>query len=165
MSIPAVNQTLRDVAAEVLARHNFELVHAEVAGPKHNPLFTVFIDKPGGITLDDCGKASREIEALLDEVEHIPETYVLEVSSPGIERGLYSLADFERFKGQEARLRLKMPVDGRRNVTGMIGEVKGSSVIIAEAGEPIEVAFDSIKKANLKVDLDQEIKNSKPADK
>ena len=74
-----------------------ELVHAEVAGPEGHPIVRFFIDKPGGVTHEDCSEVSLHLGTMLDVEDFIHSSYTLEVSSPGLERGLYKLADYERF--------------------------------------------------------------------
>src|SRR4029453_4196618 len=87
------------IAERVAIDHGLELVHAEVAGPENKPIVRVFIDKPHGVTHDDCSAVSLHLGTILDVEDFIHASYTLEVSSPGLERGLYKRSDFERFAG------------------------------------------------------------------
>jgi ribosome maturation factor RimP len=97
MDKQAIAQHIRAVAEKVAGDTETELVHVEVAGTNRELIVRIYIDKDVGVTLDDCSRFSRSVEAVLDEEDSIPVRYVLEVSSPGIERQLYSIRDFEKF--------------------------------------------------------------------
>ena len=99
----SIEGRVREVAERAAVERGLELVHVELAGGARAPVVRVFIDKPGGVTHEDCSEVSRHIGTVLDVEDFIPEAYTLEVSSPGLERGLYSLADFERFAGHLAK--------------------------------------------------------------
>jgi ribosome maturation factor RimP len=152
-------EKFRAIAADVVNAREYELVHTEVSGSKRNPVMTAYIDKPGGINIDECSEVSREIEAKLDADDLVPATYVLEVSSPGIERGLYSLADFERFIGSEARVKTLEPIDERKSFTGTIKGTGTNTVELEDSVSGlIEIPFENIKKSNLKVDFNKELR-------
>lgn len=153
-------ERIRSIAEEVIKARSFEFVHFESAGTKRNPVFRIFLDKEGGITVDDCSEISRAVEGLLDEDDFIPTAYVLEVSSPGIERGLYSLVDFHRFIGNEVRVKTNEPVNDRSNFVGTLTKVVGEDVIIEDRTVgSVRIAYANVKKANLKMDLDKELRN------
>src|SRR5688500_5468331 len=96
-------ETVRKIKEGVAGESGIEVVHIDLAGTKRDAVLRIFIDKEGGVTIDDCSSVSRGIEAVLDADDNlIPSKYVLEVSSPGIERELYSLNDFRKFSGQLA---------------------------------------------------------------
>jgi ribosome maturation factor RimP len=88
---------IREIALKAASDRGLEFVHSEIAGTKRNAVVRIFVDKPGGVTIDDCSTLSRDVEAVLDELDVIPSAYVLEVSSPGLERELYSIDDFRKF--------------------------------------------------------------------
>src|ERR1044072_6293747 len=100
MQSSSVAERINEIAEQAAIDHGLELVHAEVAGPEGHPVVRVFIDKPGGVTHNDCSEVSTQIDTVLDVDECIHSAYTLEVSSPGLERGLYKLADYERFAGR-----------------------------------------------------------------
>src|SRR5438034_11545416 len=106
----SVAERIREIAEQATIDHGLELVHAEVAGPEGHPVVRVFIDKPGGVTHDDCSSVSIQIGTVLDVEDFIHSAYTLEVSSPGLERGLYKLADYQRFGGSTAKLITRAPV-------------------------------------------------------
>ena len=152
-------EKFRSIAADVVKAREYELVHTEVAGPKRNPVLTAYVDKPGGINIDECSEVSREIEAKLDADDLVPTTYVLEVSSPGIERGLYSLDDFRRFTGSEARVKTLEPINDRKSFTGTIMGTSLTGVKLDDSVlGSIEIPFENIKKSNLKVDFNKELR-------
>jgi ribosome maturation factor RimP len=159
MSEGSFVEKFRSIAAEVVGAREYELVHTEVSGSKRNPVMTAYVDKAGGINIDECSEVSREIEAQLDADDLVPATYILEVSSPGIERGLYSLADFERFIGSEARVKTIEAIDERKSFTGTIKGVEADVVHLEDTVLGlIKVPFENIKKSNLKVDFNKELR-------
>jgi ribosome maturation factor RimP len=124
------------VIEKVAEREGIELVHAEMAGDRR-PTLKVLIDKPGGVTLDDCATISRKLGLTLDVEDLIPYRYLLEVASPGLDRGLYKESDYERFAGLPAHIRLDAPVDGQRTFHGtLIGLDRSEQVaaILEESG-------------------------------
>src|SRR2546425_1514641 len=120
---------VRAIAEQAAIDHGLELVHAEVAGPEGHPVLRVFIDKPGGVTHDDCSGVSTQIGTVLDVEDFIHSAYTLEVSSPGIERGLYKLADYERFTGSLAKLKTRPAINNQRNFRGQIIGVENQNVL------------------------------------
>src|SRR5205809_8033680 len=130
MDQASVAERIREVAEQTAIDHGLELVHAEVAGPEGHPVVRVFIDKPGGVTHDDCSEVSNQIGTILDVEDFIHSAYTLEVSSPGLERGLYTPADYERFAGSHAKIKVRIPVDGQRNFRGRIIGVDNGKVIL-----------------------------------
>jgi len=159
MDLRSIDERIHDVAADVAADRNLEFVRSEIAGTKRSPLVRIFLDKEGGISVEDCAEASREIEAVLDREDLIPTKYVLEVSSPGLERGLYDLGDFQRFSGKLAKLKTRSEINGTRTHVGWIDSVKGENIVLRDRkGIVVEVPFDQIEKANLKVDLTSEFR-------
>jgi ribosome maturation factor RimP len=132
----------------------FELVLLEVAGPRREPCIRVYLDHPGGITIDQIAGAHRWIKALVDGLDALKNGYTLEVSSPGIERPLVRLADFVRFTGSDAKLSLSPDVDGHRSVSGAILGVEGTDVLIGTNKGTLRVPHASITRANLRVTID-----------
>ncbi len=128
----------------------------ELAGLEYRPnpnygLLRIYINKDGGINVDDCATVSRQISGILDVEDPIPGHYNLEVSSLGINRPLFKLADYEKFAGQKAKIQLDSLYQGRRKFNCIISGVnKGSGIIILEEnGETFEVPFERISKARL----------------
>src|SRR5207245_5752114 len=127
-----VAERVRQIAEQAAIDHGVELVHAEVSGPGGHPLVRVFIDKPGGVTHEDCSEMSLELGTVLDVEDFIHSAYTLEVSSPGLERGLYQRADYERFAGHLAKIKTRSPIKGQRNFRGKIVGVADGEVIFED---------------------------------
>lgn len=150
------------IAKGISEDNKVELVHVEILGSKRDSVLRIFIDKPEGVTLDDCTNFSQKIEDVLDARDVVPGTYTLEISSPGIERQLYSLADFERFAGELAKVSLTNELDGQKNFVGYIRGVNGPAISFEDRSKGIvEFEHSQIKKANLKIDLGKELKGGK----
>jgi len=112
-------------------------------------LLRLFIDREGGVTVDDCQRVSEQIGAFLDVEDPLPGSYVLEVSSPGFDRRLRKLAHFERFRGENAKVELRDALDGRRRFTGKLVGVEGSEVLLDVDGELVRLPFGDIAVARL----------------
>lgn len=127
----------------------YELVGVELGQSEARPVLRVFIDHDAGITIGDCETASRQIGAVLDVEAPVPDSYVLEVSSPGLDRPLLGADHFVRFAGRPARLRTTEPVDGRRGWKGLLVGYREGNVVIREGGEERLIPLDLIGRANL----------------
>jgi ribosome maturation factor RimP len=159
MELSSINERVGEIALAAAAENGVDFVQSEILGTKRNPTVRVYIDKPEGVTLDDCSAVSRVIESVLDTDDLIPHSYTLEVSSPGLERGLFSLGDFARFTGRKVKIRTREDFDGRNSLNGKIAGIEGDIVILEDrAYGTIRIPFDAISKANLRVDLEQEFK-------
>lgn len=152
-----IAERVSEIAAKAAASSGIELVHVEIAGTKRDAVLRIYIDKEGGVTLDDCGAVSKQIEEVMDADDFVPSRYVLEVSSPGIERQLYSVADFVKFTGHLAKVKTKAEIDGQKTFVGPITGVEGATVSIDDRTKGI-VSFEygDVEKANLKIDLAKE---------
>jgi ribosome maturation factor RimP len=158
----AVAERVRGIAEQTAIDHGLELVHAELAGPEGHPIVRLFIDKPGGVTHDDCSKVSHQMSTVLDVEDFIHSAYVLEVSSPGLERGLYKRADYERFAGSMARIKARSPIKGQRNFRGRILGVANDNVIVDDrTSGRVEVPLEGIVKANLEADVESELRSGR----
>lgn len=122
----------------------YELVDLERSG---RGLLRVFLDKPEGITIDDCELVSNQLTRLFT-VEGV-DFDRLEVSSPGLDRPLKKEADFVRFAGQQAQIKLRVPLSGRKNFSGVIGAVKEGVLQLDVEGKPVEIVLSNIDKARL----------------
>ena len=162
MESRSVAKRVCEIAEQAAIDHGVELVHAEVAGPEGHPILRVFIDKPGGVTHDDCSGVSTQLGTVLDVEDFIHSAYTLEVSSPGIERGLYKRADYERFAGSQAKIKSRMPVKGQRNFRGRIIGVEDDNVILEDrTSGRATIPLDGIAKANLEVDVESEFRRAR----
>jgi ribosome maturation factor RimP len=144
-------RSLTELVTPVVESEGMELVDLQYRRERNGWVVRLFVDKPGGINLDDCGSVSAQIGHLLDVENIIPHSYTLEVSSPGVTRPLKKLEDFIRFKGRAAVLRLDGPVLGRKTWRGKILEVRGGIIELSpkDPGEKVEIPFERIEKAHL----------------
>jgi len=133
----------------VLGRLGYELVELEYAAGRSQAVVRLFIDKPEGITVDDCERVSRDTAALLDVEDPIPTAYTLEVSSPGFDRLLRTPAHFERFVGSRVFVELKVPRAGRKRYTGVLQAAGAKGIELEVDRQKVEIAFEEIGKARL----------------
>ena len=129
----------------------FELVRVAMIGGTSDPTLQVMAERPDTrqLTIDDCSDLSRKISELLDEADPIEESYRLEVSSPGIDRPLTRPADFADWAGHEARIKFAEPVDGAKQVSGIIEGIDGSNIRVATPKGERQVDFANIASAKL----------------
>ena len=127
----------------------YELVGVEYQGGAGGGLLRVYIDSEDGISADDCQKVSYQVSGVLDVKDPIPGHYTLEISSPGLDRMLFRLQDFERFAGQLARVRMSHPINGQRKFKGRLRGLDGDNVVIEQEGQEISLPFDEIEQARL----------------
>jgi ribosome maturation factor RimP len=109
----------------------------------------IYIDGPAGVTVEDCQRVSAQVRAVLDVENPITGQYSLEVSSPGLDRALFTQAHYERFVGHRIQLKLHSPIDERRNFTGTLQAVANNSITMNVDGIEYQLSFDTIEKANL----------------
>ena len=109
----------------------------------------LFIDKDGGVTIDDCADVSRQVSAVLDVEDPITDKYNLEVSSPGLDRPLFTLSQYERFIGQQIALHLRIPMLDRRKWQGRLEKIEGDMLTLNVDGQQQVFVFGNIQKANL----------------
>ncbi len=117
-------------------------------------MLRVYIDSPDGITVEDCERVSHQVSGVLEVEDPIRHGYTLEISSPGVERPLFTPAHFERFAGEKIRVRLAVAVDGRRNVTGILKGIEKGKVVVLEEGVEIRLPLEAIGRAQLVPELD-----------
>ncbi|MBV9242416.1 MAG: ribosome maturation factor RimP [Acidobacteria bacterium] len=153
----SILERVENIARGAAADTGVDLVHVELAGMKRDQVVRIYIDKQGGVTIDDCSNVSHKVEAVLDAEDLIPSKYVLEVSSPGIERELHSLKDFVKFAGQLAKVKTKTGIDGQKTFVGPITVVEGDEITIEDRTRgTVTFPYRSVDKANLKIDLAKE---------
>jgi ribosome maturation factor RimP len=150
---------VQELVERLVTRQELELVHVELAGGR-KPILRVYIDKPGGVTLDDCAAVSERLSVHLDVEDLIPGQYVLEVASPGLDRGLYKPTDYERFAGLPAHIKLSEPINGQRNFHGkLLGVEKPAeqpadwvALLEEETGKQHRLPLAKILKANVEIE-------------
>lgn len=161
MSKEAIVEKIRAAARQAAAENEVELVHAQIVGTGRNLTVRVFVDKPAGVTHEDCARVSRDLDKILDQEDFIAASYLLEVSSPGLERELYSFADFEKFAGKLAKVKTNQPINGQKNFRGRIAAVENGEIVFDDkTNGTVRFAFDAVAKANLEIDLEEELKRS-----
>ena len=142
------------IIERVATREGLELVHWEMVGPRNNFVLRIYIDKPGGVNHGDCEVVSNQVGTLLDVEDLIPNQYTLEVSSPGVERGLYKRADYERFAGNRVKLKSSEAINGQRNFRGKLLGIAGDTVSLeADGVGQIEIPYERIVKANIEYEF------------
>ncbi len=142
---------LEELLSPVVVSLGYEFVGMEYLPQGKHSLLRIYIDKPEGITVDDCSTVSHQVSGVLEVEDPINGHYVLEVSSPGLDRPLFKLEDFERFSGHNVQIRLQIPLDGRRNYKGLLEGIQsdGQLVDVAIDDEIISLPWDRIEKARL----------------
>ena len=144
---------LRSLLEPVVERLGYELVHVTVGGSKTRAL-RMFIDAPGGITVDDCERVSRQVSDVL-AVENMAESeYTLEVSSPGLDRPLVKYEHFEQAQGKDVFIRMRGLHLGRRKFRGSLLEARNDTVLVEVDGEPYELLYSEMQRANLVSEID-----------
>jgi ribosome maturation factor RimP len=147
-------EAIGKIIERVVAREGLELVHWEVVGPPGSLILRIYIDKPGGVTLNDCETVSKQVGVLLDVEDPIQSRYTLEVSSPGIERRLYKPSDYERFKGSRVKLRITEPINGQRNFHGKLEGIEDNKVRLdVDQVGFMEIPYEKILKANIEYEF------------
>lgn len=132
-----------------------ELVAIEhvMRGGGSGQILRIYIDREEGVTVNDCERVSHQISGVLDVEDVISGSYVLEVSSPGLDRPLGTARDFDRFSGHMARLRTDGPINGQRNFKGLLRGLRGSDVVLEMEGQEVAIPLDRIEKARLIPDI------------
>jgi ribosome maturation factor RimP len=150
------------IVERVAASSGLEVVEIELRGGGKSRMLRIFIDKPGGVTHEDCASVSREVDTIFEVEDAMPGgAYTLEVSSPGLDRKLFRAADFERFQGSRVRLTTKEPVNGNRHFEGRLESFAAGRLTLdlSEARkkfrpkqqeiEKLEIELANVEKANL----------------
>jgi ribosome maturation factor RimP len=146
-SVPEKLELLVKQEVELLG---YELVGVEFMGQgKGAAVLRIYIDHEDGITLDDCAEVSHQVSGVLDVEDPIKEKYRLEVSSPGLDRPLFELEHFERFKGRKVRIKTRTKIDNRHRFKGMLDGVEENQVLIEEEGTCYRIPFEEIDSARL----------------
>lgn len=153
MSKTNVASQIEVLIRPVIEEINLELVDVEFVKEGAQWYLRVYIDKPEGVGLDDCQAVSEKIDIILDEKDPISQSYILEVSSPGIERPLKKADDYLRFAGRLISVNTYAPLNGSKNITGQLIGLEDSKVVIVVDGEQISIPIDKIASAKLVVEF------------
>lgn len=151
-----LSKNITNLVERTVTGLGYEFVGIELVSQRHSKLLRIYIDGIDGVLIDDCVIVSNQLSGALDVEEPINGQYQLEVSSPGIERPLFQIEDYQRFQGENASLELYEAIDGKRNIKGMLEGVRGNSVLIkiSSEQEPRVLSFSSIRKARLIAEYD-----------
>ncbi|TNG94333.1 ribosome maturation factor RimP [Pasteurellaceae bacterium USgator11] len=144
-----LEQKIQELVQDSIEALDCELVGIECQRSGRFLTVRVYIDKDGGVSVDDCADVSRQVSAIMDVEDLIADKYNLEVSSPGLDRPLFSLAHYQRFIGQEVSVHLRVPVLDRRKWTGKLENVTGDVITLIVDGTPQAFAFGNIQKGNI----------------
>ncbi len=142
---------LQEKLATLISSMGYEFWGYEQVSMGRQTIFRLYIDASGGVTLDDCTKVSHQVSAMLDVMDIIEGRYLLEVSSPGIDRPLFELAHYRKVIGKRVKIRLQSAISKRRQYTGIVQHVTDDDIILMVDGleEEIKLPFSVIEKANL----------------
>ena len=151
--MPRESAELRELLEPAVTVMGFELVGVEFI-PGRRGLLRLYIDGENGVTVDDCQAVSHQVSGVLDVEDPIRGQYSLEISSPGLDRPLFRATDFERFAGQEIRVRLTAPRDGRRKFRGVLLGLRDGRVVMKVDDQELLVSLDEIDEARLVPDYE-----------
>jgi ribosome maturation factor RimP len=147
-------EEVRQLAEPMLQAQGFELVDVEYQRERQGWVLRIYIDRPGGVNIENCADVNRELGTILDVHDIIPNAYTLEVSSPGLTRPLKKLEDFSRYQGRLVKIKTWQIISGRGKVLkGRLRGTEGEKIILEVGSEVIEIPFPNIAKANLEIDF------------
>jgi ribosome maturation factor RimP len=149
----AVEESVLKLARQVADDQRVEVIGVRLLGNGRKKLLRVTIDKEEGVTLDDCERFSRNLDLLLETTDIIRDSYTLEVSSPGLDRPLTILKDFEKNMGKLVRVITKEKVDNQNFFLGRIVSISGDRIGLNVGGRTVEIVFDNISKAKLEIEI------------
>ncbi len=144
-----LEEKIEGLVRPVIESMNIEFWGCEYLPAGKNTMLRIFIDTENGVGVDDCGKVSRQISAIMDVEDPISSIYTLEVSSPGLDRPLFTPEQFKMYDGQVLKIRTSLSVMGRKRFKGAIENVTKEGVDIEVDGEIYTIDFDEIEKANV----------------
>jgi ribosome maturation factor RimP len=147
----ALCRRVREAIEPLCEAEGFELVHVEFQPEARGKILRLYIDRPGGVTLDDCVNISRQVSDLLDISFESLGSYNLEVSSPGPERPLGKESDYNRFKGRKVKIKTSQPINGQRNFKGILSGISGGVVSVSVDGQTVVIPYEKISKARIAI--------------
>jgi ribosome maturation factor RimP len=148
-------ETIRKIVEPVVAALGFQLWGIEYMGQGRHTLLRIFLDKDGGINIEDCAEASRHISSILDVEDPISSEYTLEVSSPGLDRVLFTLEQMKQYVGSTIKLRLTENFEGRRNYNGTLKDVANDELVMQVDDNQYVFPYELVEKANVIAHLDE----------
>jgi ribosome maturation factor RimP len=153
MGKPKTEDIVREMTEPIVEFLGLELIDIEYIKEGGAWFLRIFIDKPEGITHDDCQAVSERVGVILDEKDPIPQSYILEVSSPGIERPLKKAADFERFRGHKVRASTFSPVNGQKEFIGELVGLENGHVVINVKNQSVSLPMEYVARVRLEADF------------
>jgi ribosome maturation factor RimP len=143
-------ERLTELMRSVVEPMGYELVGVEYLGGREGgSLLRVYIDQAEGITVDDCAAVSHQLSGVLDVEDPVKENYLLEVSSPGLDRPLFYKEHYERYAGSKVRLKMAVKIEGRRRFEGTLLGLEGSDVMLEVEGEKVSLPMDQVDSARI----------------
>jgi len=146
-------EEIRQVVEPILQSQGYELVDLEYRREPQGWVLRIYLDREGGVTLDNCADVSGEIGAVLEAKDVVPNSYVLEVSSPGLTRPLKKPEDFNKFSNRLVKIKLYEPLEGQKNFKGTLLGLEGEKVRLEIEGRVYELPLQGIAKANLEIEF------------
>ncbi len=144
---------LIELLEPVVTAMGYEMLGIEHFRQKDGSMLRLYIDNDAGITLDDCTRVNHQVIGVLDVHDPIKEKYFLEISSPGLDRPLFTLEQFQRFLGEKVKMKLREKIEKRRKITGVIKAVEETAVIVGADGIDYVIPADVIDSARLVPDI------------
>lgn len=150
-----IDPILQEKLNKLISSMGYELVGCEFTPQGRQILFRIYIDAQNGVKVDDCSLVSRQVSAMLDVEDPIPSRYILEVSSPGLDRPLFNIDQFRQHVGRRVKLKLSTHVDERRQYKGILQRVEEDKIVLLTDDTKVEVVlpFSAIDKANIVADV------------
>ncbi len=149
----SVTESIEELVTPLINENRLELVDVEYKKEGKNWFLRIFIDKEGGIMVDDCTRVSRQIEDLIEVEEVVPSSYILEVSSPGLDRPLKKEEDFLRFRGKRAHVTTYTPIHQQKNFKGTIQDFQKDVLFLQIDHQHVEIPKNQIAKARLEIEF------------
>lgn len=141
---------LESALAPIVVGLGYEFVGMEYVPQARSALLRIYIDRPGGVNINDCEKVSRQVGAVLDvEEDLVRGTYTLEVSSPGVDRKIFNLEQFMQFVGSKVHITVQTPLHGQRNFKGVLSEVRGEELFLDVNGKVVSIDYANVAHANV----------------
>ncbi len=154
----SVIEKVKQLTLTITEEEGLDLFNFEFKKSGHRWFLRIFLDKEGGVNLNDCEGVSRKLSAILDKEDLIPHSYILEVSSPGLDRPLLSEKDYAKFKGKNVRIRTSEPINGQKNFRGRLAKYEDGAVTLEievrkNETKSVSIPYHNIAKAKLEIDL------------
>jgi ribosome maturation factor RimP len=146
-------EEVREIAEPILTSEGYELVDLEYRRETHGWVLRFYLDREGGVTVEECAEVSGEVGAVLEVKDIIPNPYILEVSSPGLTRPLKKPEDFNKYRNRLVKIRLQGPLEGRKNFKGTLLGLEGEKVRLEIEGRVYDLPFQGIAKAHLEIEF------------